>query len=44
MTRKTVPVAVAADTASVADYAPDLPGVRNVCQPPSAGMRGPEET
>jgi hypothetical protein len=42
MTRKTMPVAVAAVTASVADYASDLPGVRNVCPSPNAATRGQE--
>jgi hypothetical protein len=35
MTRKTLLVAVA-------DVAPDLPRIRNVCQPPSAATRGQE--
>jgi hypothetical protein len=39
MTRTTLLVAVAAITASIADYASDLPGVRNVCQLPSAATR-----
>jgi hypothetical protein len=42
MTRKTMPVAVAAVTASVADYASDLPGVEKICQPPSPATHGQE--
>jgi hypothetical protein len=42
MTRKILPVAAAASTASIADFAPDRPGVRNVWQPPSAATRGQE--
>jgi hypothetical protein len=42
MTQTTLLVAVAAITASIADYASDLAGVRNVCQLPSAATRGQE--
>ena len=42
MTRKILLVAVAAITASIADFALDLPGVQNVCEPPSAATRGQE--
>jgi hypothetical protein len=42
MNRKMLLFAVAAVTASIADYASDLPGVRNVCHLPSAATRGQE--
>jgi hypothetical protein len=42
MTRKTLLVAVAAVTASVADCASDLPRIRNICQSSSAATRRQE--
>jgi hypothetical protein len=42
MTRKTLLVAVAAIAPSIAEFAPDLPGIQNVCQSPSAASRRQE--
>jgi hypothetical protein len=44
MTRGTLldAVALAAITASIADIAPEIPGVENVCQPPDAATCGQE--